>query len=102
MNRTTILILFATTIVGLCSCSKGIKRTSSGSASAAGGIYVLAQGGTDTIKHYTSSYTNYNTYLSTLAYYNAATGTVTPDRFSQVNGEPLGFMAMDMGVYGSK
>jgi hypothetical protein len=88
--------------LGLTSCARKMEHPATGGSPAASnvnGIYVLAVGGT-TINGV--NYENDSDFKSTLAFYDLATRTVTPDRFSQVNGFPLGFRALDMGLYGSK
>jgi hypothetical protein len=91
-----------TMAVGLAACTRNMEHGSAGGTPATpivNGIYVLAEGGT-TINGV--NYGNDTDFKSTLAFYDLAAKTVTPDRFSQVNGAPLGFKALDMGLYGSK
>lgn len=88
--------------LGLTSCARNMEHPATGASPAASnvnGIYVLAVGGTtiNGVNYYDDSDCK-----STLAFYDLATSTVTPDRFSQINGFPLGFRAFDMGLYGSK
>jgi hypothetical protein len=88
--------------VGLAACARKMDYPATGGSPAVpnvNGIYVLAEGGT-TINGV--NYEDDSDFKSTLAFYDLATKTVTPDRFSQVNGSPLGFKALDMGLYGSK
>ena len=88
--------------LGLTSCARKMELPPMSGAPVApnvNGIYVLAEGGT-TINGV--NYGDDSDFKSTLAFYDLATSTVTPDRFSQVNGFPLGFRAFDMGLYGSK
>jgi hypothetical protein len=88
--------------VGLAACARNMEHPATVGSPAVpivNGIYVLAEGGTtiNGVNYYADS-----DFKSTLAFYDLATKTVTPDRFSQVNGFPLGFRAFDMGLYGSK
>ena len=102
MNRANICILCIAIALGLISCARKMENPPMGGLPAAptvNGIYVLAEGGT-TING--ENYENDSDFKSTLAFYDLTTRTVTPDRFSQVNGFPLGFRALDMGLYGSK
>ncbi|HXB31871.1 MAG TPA: hypothetical protein VNV35_00555 [Puia sp.] len=88
--------------LGVAACARKMEHPATGGSPAAAnvdGIYVLAEGGT-TINGV--NYDDDSNFKSTLAFYDLATGTVTPDRFTQVNGFPLGFRAFDMGLYGSK
>jgi hypothetical protein len=102
MRRLRPYILFMAVALGLTSCARKMELPPMSGAPAApnvNGIYVLDEGGT-TINGV--NYGDDSDFKSTLAFYDPATSTVTPDRFSQVNGFPLGFRAFDMGLYGSK
>jgi hypothetical protein len=105
MHELKTIILAFTLLTGLFSCTKtiGHNRPDASSPPAAGnGVYVLLDGPTDSMVNGVEYNFGPGTYPSTLALYNPATGTVIPDRFSQVNGNSLGFQATDMGIYGSK
>jgi hypothetical protein len=88
--------------VCLVACARNMEHPATGGSPDAPnvrGIYVLTEGGT------TINGVNYGSdsdFKSTLAFYDPVAKTVTLDRFSQVNGTPLGFKALDMGLYGSK
>jgi hypothetical protein len=71
--------------VGVAACARKMEHPATGGSPAApnvNGIYVLAEGGT-TINGV--NYGDDSDFKSTLAFYDLATSTVTPDRFSQVN-----------------
>jgi hypothetical protein len=87
--------------IGLASCGKKMDKPASRPPvnSLANGVYVLVKGGTTINGQFWGDDSNFN---STLAFYDPVAKTVTRDRFSQVNGVPLGWRATDMGIYGSK
>jgi hypothetical protein len=102
MKNANRYILFMAMALGLNACARKMEHPAMGGSPGApnvNGIYVLAEGGTTSNGGING---NDSGSKSTLAFYDPATKTVTPDRFSQVNGFPLGFRASDMGLYGSK
>jgi hypothetical protein len=101
MKCTNLFIPLIAIAVGLASCGKKMDKPAFRPLvnSTANGVYVLVKGGTTINGQNWEDDSNFN---STLAFYDPATKTVTPDRFSQVNGFPLGWRATDMGIYGSK
>jgi hypothetical protein len=107
MTRTNTLLILTIIVLALAACVKRTEPIGHPPAPAPGpdspGVYALAAGINVTMVNglpYISS--NDSNYKSTLAFYNLTTKTVDPDRFSHVNGPPLGFHATDMGLYGSK
>jgi hypothetical protein len=102
MKNANLYILFMAMALGLTSCARKMEHPATGGTPGApnvNGIYVLAVGRTATNG---VNYGDDSDFNSTLAFYDPATSMVTPDRFSRVNGFPLGFRAFDMGLYGSK
>lgn len=101
MKCSNLFIPIIAIAIGLASCGKTMNKPAPRppANSTANGVYVLVKGGTTINGEFWEDDSNFN---STLAFYDPATKTVTPDRFSQVNGVSLGWRATDMGIYGSK
>jgi hypothetical protein len=100
MRHIALPALAIATALAIASCGKHtITPAPQPVAPVTNGVYVLLQGGR---KVGNVNYQDDTNFKSTLAFYDPATKTLTPDRFSLVNGSPLGFKAFDMAVYGSK
>jgi len=76
------------TVLTSCHKDKNLAKQATPTAQRAG-VYILDQGGQDLPN-------------SALTYYDYTTKTLTPDIFSLVNGRPLGNLANDVEIYGSK